>query len=79
MYYIIFSGIIASLYTNLTHDEDSIFADRKFHLAWYIVVNFPLIYKRTIGELNIIGKIHYIFAKLFVATIALKFVLYGTE
>ena len=45
----------------------------------YAIINLPLIFKRTIGELNIIGKIHYVAAKLFVATIVLKLVLYGTE
>ena len=79
MYYIVFSGIISSLYTNLTDDTTSIFAHRNFYLLVYAVINFPLIFKRTIKDLNIIGKIHYVAAKLFVGTLVLKLVLYGTS
>lgn len=79
MYFIILSGIISSIYINITHDTTSIYADRKFHLAWYTLLNLPIIYKRTITELNFIGKSHFIAANLFVVTLVLKLLIFGSE
>jgi hypothetical protein len=75
VYYNIFSGIMSSLFLNLIGDENSIFVNDKFHLLWYAFLNLIIIFKRTIKDLNIVGSLHYIAAKLFIVTLAIKFIL----
>ena len=78
VYYNIFSGIMASIFFKAFGNPDSLLSKEWFHLLWYFVINLMIIFKRTIKELNIIGTLHYLAAKLFIITVLIKLMVHGT-